>query len=395
MELIKRYIILFFIILIPNMLIGGKPGALKVIFLNVGGGNSEIVITPSGHTVLIDGGPPGSFTVIKDFLERYGVKKRIDEIIISNPQEFNIGGMIEVIDKYDVGEIYDPGMPFSLFLYENLLETIMTKQDAYADVKGADADKRVSDILSSKHHYEYFNVNAGKILNWGPDVEAVVLSPRRLYHNTRSDANNNSIVIKLTYGKVSFLFTGDIEKQAELDLISQGTKIRADVMSVPNFGAPYSSTIPFISGVNPKIAVISVDKNNQYGYPSVDVLSRYQKVGANVYRTDLHGTVIVTTDGYDIEVKPEKETAETMIFAMTYKKTKEGDTGNEYVAQPKININKASAEELVSLPGLTVFKSQMIVKYRNQHGDFKSIDDLINVPGINKSIIEKLKDLIW
>jgi len=386
-------ILIFFLFLLP--LYSGKRGELRVVFLNIGQGSSQIIVTPSGHTVLIDGGTEGSESIIKKYLRKLGITKRIDTVILSNPQEANVGGLVEILNSYDIGVIYDPGMPFSTYIYETFLETIMRKQDELAEVKGAEIEKRLADILAEKHHFEYFNPRAGEVLNWGPDVEAVVLSPRKLYHNTRSDPNNNSIVIKLTYGKISFLFTGDIEESAEMDLIAQGPKLKSTVIKVPNFGAAYSSNPFFLKKVKPKFAIISVEKNNPYGYPSANVLQRYKSIGAKIYRTDLNGTIIITTDGCSIQITPEKESPESAILTQIYKKVQEKEeTGNKYAQPPKLNINTATADQLVTLPGIGAFKAQMIIKYRNKHGNFNSIDELIKVPGINKAILDKIKDKI-
>lgn len=388
------FVIIFILLIFLLNLQSGKRGELKVVFINVGQGNSHLIITPSGHKILIDGGPEGSAYAIKKILKKFGVKKRIDIIILSNPQSANVGGLTEILNSFDVGEIYDPGMPFSTFLYENFLETIMSKQDELAEIKGAEIEKRLSDILAARHHFEYFNPRAGKILNWGPDVNVVVLSPRRLYHNTHSDPNNNSIVIKLKYGKISFLFAGDIEERAEMDLLALGPKLKSTIIKVPNFGSAYSSTPVFVKKVKPKFAIISVGKNNPYGYPASTVLQKYKNIGAKIYRTDLNGSIVVTTDGYSLKIKPEIETPEATILAQVYEKVQKETTGNEFVQTQKININSASAEQLVSLPGVGAFKAQMIVKYRNKHGNFKSINELVKVPGINKAILNKIKDKI-
>ncbi|MBN1897804.1 MAG: helix-hairpin-helix domain-containing protein [Spirochaetes bacterium] len=395
MHKIKLIIVfILFIFSSGSPVFSGKRGELKIAFLDVGQGNSQIIVTPSGYSILIDGGPKGSEPIIKKYLSRLGVTKRIDAIILSNPQIINVNGLVDIVQNYDVGFIYDPGMPFSTYVYERFLETIMTKQDQMASAKGTEEEKRLSDILAAKHHYEYFNPRAGEVLDWGPDVEAVVMGPRKLFHNTRSDPNNNSIVVKLTYGKYDFLFTGDIEEEAEISLIAQGPKIKSKIVKVPNFGAAFSSGSIFLNKVQPEFAFISVGKKNPFGYPSAGVLQRYNDQGVKIYRTDLNGTIILTTDGNSLEIQPENETPEAKILAQVYEKKTTETPVNQYVKEPKMNINAATASELVSLPGIGAFKAQMIIKYRNKHGDYKSIDDLIKVPGINKAILDKIKTKI-
>ncbi len=385
-------IIIIFLMLI-SISYAGKRGELKVVFIDVGHGDCILVKTPSGYTVLIDGGIEGKEGKIEKELKKFNITKRINSIILTNPTSEHVGGLIGVVDFYDIGNIYDPGMPFATYIYEKFLELIMVKQDEFGSTMSA--DDRLTDILTRKNHYEYFNPRAGDILNWGPDVVVTVLSPYKLYHNTRSDPNNNSIVIKLVYNKVSFLFTGNVEKDAERYLTSQGSKIKATFLKVPAHGGSYSSRNFFINKVKPKVSVIMVGKNNKYGNPSVKVIERLKKIGSKLYRTDLNGTIYVTTDGLSYNVNPEKETPDAAILAQTYK-AKQGveDSGNIHVKKKLININKATASELVAIPSLGAFKAQMIIRYRNKHGQFNTIDDLLKVPGINKAVLKKIKDKI-
>jgi len=393
LKIIYRFFI--FLVFISN-LFSGVRGELKVIFLNVGQGSCQIIKTPSGNLIIIDGGTDESSGTIIKKLNEIGIKNnnRIEAIILSNPQSYNVGGFIEILDRYDIGNIYDPGMHFAVYHYESFLEKIMMIQDKLAEEKGAQSEKRLSDILSAKNHFEYFNLKAGDVLNFDPDIEAYVLSPKKLYYNTRSDPNNNSLVLKITYGKVSFLFTGDIEERAERDLLSYGTKLNSTVMKIPNFGSSYSSSKNFVKLVSPKIGILSVGKNNPYGYPSTDVLLTYKNLGVKIYRTDLTGTIEITTDGLNLRVKPEIETEEATIIAQFYEKLAEEENPQQYIKTVKLNINKATADELLNLPELGPVKAQMIIKYRNTYGNFNSIDDLLKVPGINKFILEQIKDKI-
>lgn len=381
------------IILILNLANAGKRGELKVAFIDVGHGDAILIKTPSGFSALIDGGVKGKDTVIQKVMNKLSIKDRIDSIVLTNPTSEHVGSLPDIINSYDVGNVYDPGMPFGTVAYEKFLEVIMIKQDQLGS--GASDDNRLADILAKKNHYEYFNPKAGEVLNWGPDVEVTVLSPPRLYHNTRSDPNNNSITVKLVYDQISFLFTGNIEMNAEKYLAGQGRKINTTILKIPNHGSPYSSNPYFINRVKPKVSILMVGKNNKYGYPSTKVLERIKKTGSSIYRTDLNGTVYVTTDGRSYNVNPDKETGDAKIVAKTYK-AKKGveDSGNKLIKEKKINVNKATADDLVSIPGLGAFKAQMIIRYRNKKGPFNTMDDLLKVPGINKGVLNKIKDKI-
>ncbi len=124
-------------------------------------------------------------------------------------------------------------------------------------------------------------------------------------------------------------------------------------------------------------------------------MQRLQDAKVNIFRTDLNGSIIVTTDGVNYTVTPEKVSTEIAVVSKTYE-PEEGaeDSGNQFVQSKKININTATASELVSLKDLSAFKAQMIVKYRTKYGKFATVDDLVKVPGINKAVIEKIKDQI-
>ncbi|MDD5066559.1 MAG: helix-hairpin-helix domain-containing protein [bacterium] len=390
-----KNIILFIILalLSSGPSFGGQTGELRVQFMDVGEGDAILVKTPSGKTLLIDGGNSGKEEVIRNYLNKSGIKERIDMIILSHPLEDHVGGLVGIIEDLDIGSIYDPGMPLSTYIYEKFLELIMTKQDQYGET--GSSENKLSDVLAKKMHYEFFNPKAGDILSLDPDCELAVLSPRMLFHNTRSDPNNNSLVVKLVYNQVSFLFPGDVELDAEKYLITQGSKISATFLKVPNHGSPNSSSLPFINLVKPKVSVISAGKDNPYGYPSLQILERLKKAGSKIYRTDLNGSILVTSDGNRYTVEPEKATEDTFIVAQTYsvQKTNASDE-NQTVSEKKININSATADDLIDIPGVGAFKAQMIVRYREKNGNFKSPEDLEKVPGLNKAIVDKLKEKI-
>ncbi len=389
----RIYVLSFIIIILTSVLFAGKRGILTVEFINVGEGDSVLIITPSKYVVLLDGGSSDKYSIIKKVLRKYKIK-RIDEVILSNPKSEHVGGLISVIKDYDVGDILDSGMPFSKYKYENFLETIMKLQDKTS--LREDIDESISDVLAKKHHYEYFTKRAGDVLSWGPDVEVSVLNPPGLYNNTESDPNNNSLVIKLVYGRVGFLFAGDVGITAEKYLVTQGYKIKADILKVPNHGSSDSGYNQFINTVKPKLAVISVGENNPYGNPDKNILKKYKNIKSKIYRTDLNGSVKILSDGVEYSVHPEKQRTEKEILATAYKNNNitDDESSNKNVKIKGININTASVEDLLGLPGLGVFKAQMIIRYRNKHGRFKSVQDLIKVPGINSSIVNKIKDKI-
>ena len=119
---------------------------------------------------------------------------------------------------------------------------------------------------------------------------------------TYSDPNNGSLVLRVDYGGTSFLFTGDMEQNAEADLMDSGANVRADVLKVGHHGSPTSSSEAFLEAVAPSIAVISVGENNDYGHPGANVLARLEALGTTIYRTDTQGEIIITSDGQTLTV---------------------------------------------------------------------------------------------
>jgi competence protein ComEC len=130
--------------------------------------------------------------------------------------------------------------------------------------------------------------------------------PRTKRRGDREDAgeNNRSLVLRLTHGAVSFLFTGDIEQEADSVLLQTGGHLRATVLKVPHHGSRTSSSEPFVRAVDPRIAVFSVQRDSRFGHPHPRVLERYRALGVHIFRTDEHGAVTVRTDGQSLWVEP-------------------------------------------------------------------------------------------
>ncbi|MCL1798038.1 MAG: hypothetical protein FWG24_07005, partial [Eggerthellaceae bacterium] len=120
------------------------------------------------------------------------------------------------------------------------------------------------------------------------------------------DPNEDELIVRIVYGETSFLFTGDIGADTERAYIESGIEVESTVLKVPHHGSNTSSSYLFLREVNPSIAVISVGRNNDYGHPTKEVLSRYRDLGCELYRTDFHGDVTITSDGIHLEVITEK-----------------------------------------------------------------------------------------
>jgi competence protein ComEC len=267
----------------------GKGGRLEVTFLDVDQGDSIFISTPSGKNILIDGGkraiPPYSKfdagkEVVLPFLKNKGVK-RIDTLIATHPDVDHIGGLLAVLDSnIQIDRVLDPGHRHTSYTYRDFLKKIERRKET-----------------------KYYQPRADQVLNWGDEVKVQVLSPAHLFRGS----NNSSIVIKLEFGDISFLLTGDAEKEAEGEMVSRyGNKLKGTVLKASHHGSRTGSSLNFLKAVNPRVAVISCGKKNKFGHPHKEVMDKLARFKVKVYRTDYQGNITFTTDGKKVWVKTEK-----------------------------------------------------------------------------------------
>ncbi len=249
---------------------------LRVIFLDVGQGASQLLISPSGRTMLIDAGNNNMEQQMLDYLEHYDVD-RIDIIVGTHPDADHIGGLDAVIDHHDTGAIYMPKIQSNTKTFESLLKSIRNKG---LKVKSAQNGLR---------------------LDWDDEVKVEMLAPVE----AGGDSNNMSAVLKVTYDRTSFLLTGDAERESEKAMMGSGKDLRADVLLVGHHGSKSSTSLSFLQQVSPRYAVIQVGENS-YGHPKQEILNRLNKYGTKVYRNDLHGTIEIASNGQSYEITTER-----------------------------------------------------------------------------------------
>jgi competence protein ComEC len=268
---------------------GEKTKELEVVFLDVGQGDSTLINTPGGKHILIDGGiGKGSFgsedqgkKTILPYLRSHGIR-HLDVVVGTHPDFDHIGGLVSIIraKNHTVGEVLDPGVAHPSGGYLDLLKAIQERPEI-----------------------KYIQPRAGDVLDWGDEVEVEVISPPYLL----KDNNESSIVIKLSYEDISFLFTGDAAGIAENLMIGKyNYRLRSTILKAGHHGSKHSSTEEFLKKVRPEVAVFSCGKENKYGHPNDETIERLKKIGAKMYRTDHQGTITITTDGKDYHVKTEK-----------------------------------------------------------------------------------------
>jgi competence protein ComEC len=250
---------------------------LRVRFIDVGQGDGILIVSPDHKAVLVDAGPPEAWKAVVAALRAEHVS-RLDLVIATHAHLDHIGGMVKVLEHVPTRFYMDPGFPYASSAYRRLLEYL------------------------EAHHVPVRTARRGRTINLGGGAVLHLLAPELpFFHDTRSDPNANSVVGRLTYGKVSILLTGDAEAPTEQRLV-KGGGLKSTVLKVCHHGSQYSSTPAFLAAVKPKVAVISVGVHNRYGHPSPRTLRRLRAVGARVYRTDLDGTVLFVTDGHTWKV---------------------------------------------------------------------------------------------
>ena len=243
-------------------------------FIDVGQGDSSFIELPNGDTMLIDAGTASYGDDIIEYIESLGYQD-IDYVVATHPHADHIGGMAEVIDAFDIETVYMPRAVSTSKTYENLLETIQ--------------DKGLS-IKTGRVGVEVLNTD---------DLDIVMVAPNSEEY---SNLNDYSIVLKITYGDTSFLYTGDAEDSLE-EITGD---IDSDVLKVGHHGSDTSTTREFLAKVNPSYAVISVGEGNSYGHPALSTIELLEGYTSNIYRTDLNGTVVISSDGVNINVDTER-----------------------------------------------------------------------------------------
>lgn len=258
-----------------TQIVNNSEEDLKVHFIDVGQGDSIFIELPNDEVMLIDAGESSEEEKVYNYITDLGYNN-IDYVVGTHPHTDHIGGLEYIINNISVENIYMPKAVSTSKTYESLLNTISNK-----NLKVKVAKANVS-IISSDN----LSVN--------------IIAPNS---ESYSNLNNYSAVIKIDYYNNSFLFMGDAEVLSEEEITSD---VGADVIKVGHHGSDSSSSLEFLNKVKPKYAVISVGTNNQYNHPYDSILSRYESIGAQVYRTDLHGTIVATSDGTNINITKEK-----------------------------------------------------------------------------------------
>lgn len=243
---------------------------LQIYFMDVGQADC-ILVRNQNKNMLIDAGNNEDGQKLVDYFKKIGIEE-FEYVIGTHPHEDHIGGLDNIINSFNIKNI--------------LLPEAYTTTKTFSDVLTAIENKNLEITVP----------NIGDTINFGgTNIEVMYVG------NNESDLNDNSIVLKITYGKYSYLLTGDTTNNCEKLMLDKN--IQSDVLKVAHHGSNTSSTNDFLKKVNPKYAIISVGKDNSYGHPSDSTINRIKKYTNNIYQTKDYGTIVTISDGENITIQ--------------------------------------------------------------------------------------------
>lgn len=282
-------IISFFLVLVLIPAGWKDRGRLHVTFLDVGQGDAVLIKTPQGRFVLVDGGGSRFWDVgnrvVLPLLQRQGIRK-LDLLVVTHPDIDHIGGVIPVLNE----------MPVS---YLGVSNTTYPGA-AYREI----------DRIRSEQGLPIIELSRGHRINLEPGLTLEILHPpkeaRQAGQDSGESSNNDSVVMRVGYGRISFLLTGDIEREVMDELVEEGMVEKSTVVKVPHHGSRGSLSPAFYEAASPQMAVVSVGETNIFGHPAPETLDLLHEINIKIYRTDHQGAITLVTDGQDLWVRTVK-----------------------------------------------------------------------------------------
>lgn len=265
------------LLLICNMSLKSQKTSLDtsnrmlIHFIDVDQGDA-ILVQVNNQNLLIDSGPSSAKENLFNYLNLVNVKT-FNYIIATHPHEDHIGNMSSIINNYKVLNFYSPKVTSNTKAFETMVESLSRKSLKINIIKA--------------------NIDS---IDLGKNTKVEFFSPN---NSTYENINNYSPIFKITYGKTSFLFTGDAEELIESEVINNSYNLKADLLKIGHHGSSTSTSKRFFEGVNPKISVISVGENNTYNHPTEETLSIIST--SKILRTDLDGNILITSDGLSLK----------------------------------------------------------------------------------------------
>ncbi|GHV07713.1 metallo beta-lactamase superfamily lipoprotein [Clostridia bacterium] len=260
----------------PSVTAVDSAGSFVVYFIDVGQADSALVEC-DGKFMLIDGGNVADSDLVYTFLKDRSVT-HLEYIVGTHAHEDHIGGLAGALNYATVGTAFCPVTEYDTKAFRSFVKYL-------GDVK-----------ITVPTAGDSFKLGSASVK---------IIAPVKQYKSP----NDTSIVLKITYGSTSFLFTGDAEREAEADILEYGADLKSTVLKVGHHGSDTSTTYPFLREIMPQYAVISCGKNNNYGHPNDNTLSRLRDADVTVFRTDLQGTITCKSDGEKVTFTTERNGA--------------------------------------------------------------------------------------
>ena len=276
---------------------------LQVHMLDIGQGDSLLIITPEKKSILIDAGLVKAAPKVIEALEENNIES-IDLVIASHPHADHIGGLPKVLDVVSAKKFLDSGQEHPTATYEKMLTKVKEKIGKLTIARAG----------------QKFELDSG--------IKLEVLGPSEplLERVSGSIENANSVILMLTYGGFRMIFTGDSEDETEQRLLEKGFNLKAQVLKVAHHGSQYATSDDFLKKVNPEAAIISCGEDNNYGHPAPPTLEKLKNDKVKVYRTDLQGQITVISDGKNYQIKTEHKATRNIWEGRTSSKSKKGDS---------------------------------------------------------------------
>ncbi|EDS77674.1 ComEC/Rec2 family competence protein [Clostridium massiliodielmoense] len=252
-----------------NSSIPYNKDCLTIHYIDVGQGDS-ILVQFNNKNLLIDAGC--SNRKVHNYLKKCGVKK-LNYVIATHPHDDHIGGMPYIIESFSIDKFLAPKATNNTTSFKKMITELQ------------------------KNNLKISSTKAGTYIPLDHKLSCFVVAPK---NSTYKNLNNYSIVLKITYNNTSFLFCGDAENLSEDEILSSGYNITSDVLKLGHHGSKTATNNNFLEEVNPKVAIISCGKGNDYGHPHKETLKKLKNKNITTYRTDIDGTIILESNGTKI-----------------------------------------------------------------------------------------------
>ncbi len=335
-------VLMVFVLATANVL-----AALTIDFVDVGQGDAAVIVHSSGSVILIDGGTEhAGRDQLVPFLESLDITN-IHTIIATHPHADHIGGLIPVLERFPVGQVFADGQVHTTRTYERFLETLLNRG------------------------IPFYLARAGRTVHV-PNIDVVeFLHPTEPFLD---GLNDNSVVVRLGHHGTYVLFTGDVEYAAEEMLLNRGFNVTADVLKVSHHGSRTSTSRRFLQQVSPSYAVISAGADNRYGHPHDEVVNRLAEAGVDVLSTAQHGTVRMVIEETHWSLEPLQAASRSLA-----------------AGQSPLRVSHASSDQLQAIPGIGPVLAQRIEEHRDTYG-IEHWDDLLNIQGIGPATLKRIKE---